>query len=845
MNLTFEILLKGSGGSYTWSEFGKLVSPTKIGIVLKNETATAYQISLYMKGANASLESLVPGTICRANFGTKIIQFVVIDGGKVDQNAVSTFAKHNYTIQHAINFFRETYIQTSYFTAGRYTLAQFITRLLALTTCDFPISLSTSGAYSTMVANWLSPSFQVASNAFLDNLIKLGNLLQVRIDALFVITSGQVSIQLISSSLKGNVTIESFNGRFVGSSEEYKGATFASKVVADVSNMKTEQTLWFPMDNMIVGQLPEPDGDNNEINSDNAVLNIGYPINQAFKVRAMGFGVVITDSNVAEGAEDYRYTDVYGNEIVADPGKFCFYKDDVLNRKTVYQSTELNVVEYGEWLMLDPDSTLGATAHQQNTLYYKEGENKIYNIKIFEGNTTATTIYRRDVWQSGSISQTTYKHQRLRYHLNYYNALVSLSTNAIVVSSNTKNSQRVTHYSQDENLASGKALMQNMNGHIDSMMNVEKSKTYDFDSIDDVPVAGNKYNGFVISQIMMQIDNKRIRASFSLSDELVAKSEYVNADAGLLLPAIPFNKAYDRKTNYRTQLWLCSTLAQAQAIKAQYGADTYFRDADYALKLFEAFANGRFLYPSSPAEMRLRVGDASDDYLYTAMPINVAVVENNMILSVKVDHPSVVGKLVDTTLGTTPANVRYYPVAYVDEVNAMARNFYFKFGEALGFVAHAGDTYPRITSTTFNATGIALINDTDYYHDASERLNVSYQLTLRNPTSFGKITQAFLEESGFIKDTRSISDAYTRRIAIGSLFDFEIGLVTVTLAEAKIRSVKIHFADTSLVVGTIYNIRIYRKQGGAEEDMVITNGRIGSVAGTLQRYIEIFVAITK
>ena len=77
------------------------------------------------------------------------------------------------------------------------------------------------------------------------------------------------------------------------------------------------------------------------------------------------------------------------------------------------------------------------------------------------------------------------------------------------------------------------------------------------------------------------------------------------------------------------------------------------------------------------------------------------------------------------------------------------------------------------------------------------------------------------------------------------MFDFEIGLVTVTLAESKIRSVKIHFADTSLVVGTIYNIRIYRKQGGADDDMVITNGRIGSVAGTLQRYIEIFVAITK
>ncbi len=842
MNVSFQIVKKITGG-YEWSNYGRIISPLNIGLSLKNEATESYTINLYMKGTDASLDALIPGTICKVNVDSSSFQFVVIDGGRVEQNGLATFVNHSYVVQPLVCFFRDVYIQTSYFSSDAYTLAAFIERLLKLTKCDYPVVFSQQGAYNLMLENWNKPSYQVASNAFLDNLIKIGNLLQVRINAEFVISAGYGYMRLISSALHGSGSIGSIAGNYIGESEEYKSATFASKAISDVSNLKSDNTRWFPIDHKINGMSPEPDGDNETITADNAILNLGFPILRAFKVRAMGFGVVVTDSNVAEGAEDYRYYDYLGNEILPDAGKYLYYYDTVDYRQTAYVATEFDVIEHREWLMLDPDSSGGAPKHQQNTLYFKYGENKIFNIGICEGYQPGTYLYRRDVIQGGQVAQSTYKTQRLRFHLNYYNALVDLATNGLVSASNLKENNRMILYSQDENMPSGRALFQNMSGRIQSMENPEYSRTYEFESISTMPALGNIFNDFVISQISMRIDYKRIRASFILSDEKANTSEYINPDAGLVLPAIPLDKAFDRKTLYRTQVWLTATLADAQTILANYGADTYFNDSDYTQTIFAAFRNGRQNPPSTPCEVRIRVGDDSDDYLHSASPITVAIADNNMVLSLKLDHPSVLGKLVDTTIGTSVGDVKYYPVTYIDEVNAFAQVFYFKF--AVTTVRQNEANYPRIGSASFAIPGLANIEDQDYYHDAAERPNVTYQLTVRNGSSYGKVTQVFFEETGFIKDCFTApGDLFTRYIVFNNV-SYLIGNVTFTLQQSKIWSIKIHIDNYLILSGTIAAVRIYRDNGVVQENLVTTFGKVGVVGGTSQRYIEIFATYTQ
>lgn len=101
-----------------------------------------------------------------------------------------------------------------------------------------------------------------------------------------------------------------------------------------------------------------------------------------------------------------------------------------------------------------------------------------------------------------------------------------------------------------------------MQDHIDSMQNQDLQESWQFESIDDVPELGNIYKGMVISEIQLTIDNK-INAVIQLSDELVPKSEYVSADGGLNLPAIPLDKSFDRFKTYAEKLWFCRSLSEA------------------------------------------------------------------------------------------------------------------------------------------------------------------------------------------------------------------------------------------------------------------------------------------
>lgn len=841
MNVSIQIA-QNTNGTWAWVSYGRLVSPIQIGEILKNEAGSSYAITLYMKGTDLAKQELTPGTIVQITIDAKTYQYVIVDGGKVERNGIEGYCYHNYVIQPIECYFRDIYIQTSFFSANEYTLAQFFTRLIALTRTTIQITISTNYAYSEALANWANQSYQVNSNAFLDNLISIGDMLGVKIKTAFTITAGAALFTMQLHSLKGSTTIASIDGRFIGRSIEYKGATFASKAIGHVKNLLTNAMAWFPSDNKVYGFDPEPDNDGDTIAPENAVVNLRMPIDQAIKVRVIGFGKVITDSLVSEDGTDYRYYDMDGNLINPDTGKYCYFKDDALNRNRRYIATEYNVVEYAEWLMLDPDSTGGAPNHQKNTLYFKEGESKIYNIKICEG-ATATQIYRRDVWYGGAFISSSYKTQKLRYHLNYYVVKASGYSDPVIAAKNALNVDRVSIYSQSENAVSGEAFVKNINGHIESMANAEYSMTYDFDDISKVPTIGAKYNGMVLSNIGIYITNKMARAVLVLSDSLVSKSEFINTDAGVTLPDIPYSKAYERITNYQTQLWFCRNLSSAQAIKGTRGIDLFF-NASYLAYIMAAFENDREAYPTSIIEARIRMGDSSGEYLYSASPLQVFTIDRSLFINLKINHASVIGKIVDTSLGTTIDKVRYYPVTYVDADTRKTQNVYIRFCT----VDSRGNAtnYPRISKTNFDALGNVInINDLEHYHDPAEMLNATYQLTLNNDLPNYKVTKFIFEESAFFKDTYSEPDIHTRYVDVPGLGSKRIESVSLTTVETGIYALELFIDNYDLTVGNATEIRAYRKTGTTEEDILTNIAYIGSNPGTGQRCVKLYVALTK
>lgn len=834
---------ENNNGTWSWVSFGHIVSPLVIGNTLKNESSGSYSISLYMSGsAEVAKEALTPGTIIQITIGTKNYQFVIVDGGKVERNGIAVYCYHNYLIQPLECYFRDIYIQTSFFSANEYTLAQFFTRLIALTKSSISISISTGYAYNEALLNWDNQSYQVNSNALLDNLIKIGDMLQVKFKAVFTITSGTPSFTLQLLSLKGSTTISTINGDFVGKSNEYKGATFANQAISHVTNLINGALNWYPSDHKIYGFMPEPDNDGDAITADSAIINIGLPIDRALKVRAIGFGKVITNSVAQEDGTDYRYFDMNGNQIIPESGKYCYYYDDATNRNSVYVATEYNVVEYNEWLQLDPDSSGGATQHQENTLYYKEGESKIFNIKICEG-LTSTNIYKREVWSDGVLISTTYKNQRLRYYLNYYVVQAAVYSNPVVTSKNNLKLDRVSIYSQSENAVSGDAIYKNIKGHVEAISNPETSMTYEFSDIDDVPEVGNIYDGMVIANVGLEITSSKVRAAIVLSDDIVTKSEYINTDAGVVLPSIPYNKAYERITSYMTQLWFCRNLSSAQEKKTLYGADLFFNTA-YLDRLMSAFENGRFAYPTSIIEARIRTGDSSSDYLYSASPMQCFYIGTSLFMHLQINHASVIGKIADTSAGLTIGDIRYYPITYVDENTRKTQNVYIRFC-AVNTKSSAAN-YPRISQAEFDALGVIVdINDSNHYHDPAECPNITYQLALKTGSKGYQVSNIFFEESSLFKDTFSLADLYTRYVEVIGFGSYEIESVSLTMIETDIYALELFIDDYSLTTGMSVEMRAYRKSGSLEEDILTSIATIGYNTSTNQRSVKLYIALTK
>lgn len=828
---------------WSWVTYGDVVSPLSIGDSLKNDSVTSYTLMLYFSGAvGVDKPSLTPGTIVQITIDSKVYQYVIVDGGRIERSGIAQYCYHSYTIQPIECYFRDIYIQTSYFSANEYTLPQFFTRLIALTKTYIPITISTSFAYSEALANWVNQSYQVRSNAFLDNIIAIGDMLGVKFKAVFSISAGAASFTLQLLSLKGASTISSINGDLAGKSDDYKGATFAGKAIGHTKNLLTNTFNWYPSDHKSIGFLPEPDNDDDTITADNAVVNLGMPIDHASKVRVVGFGNVITNSATPEDGTDYRYYDMNGNQITPETGKYCYFKDDALNRNSMYIATELKVYEYNEWLQLDSDNTGGATYHQQNTLYYKEGESKIYNIKICEGS-TSTQIYTRKVWSGGVAISTTYKTQKLRYHLNYYIVQATGYSDPVIASRNALNLlDRVTIYSQSENVISGSAFIKNINGHIESMANEELSMTYDFESIDDVPGVGQKYNGMVLSNVGIRINGSKIQAAIILSDSIVTKSEYINADAGVVLPSIPFAKAYARETNYETRMYICRNLATAQDLKAKNNVNIYFSDT-YLNYLFEAFKNDRTMYPASIIEAKIRTGESTVEYLYSASPVQVYTIDNSLFVNLKINHASVIGKIADTSIGTAVSDVRYYPITYVDAATRKTKALRIKFStiSARGSALN----YPRISSTDYNSLGSVIdITDNIHYHDPAELLNLTYQLTIKNDLPQYKVTNVFFQESNLFKDTFSTADIYTRYVEIAGVGSFRIESVAVENVEYKIYALKLFIDNYALTVDSTTEIRCYRKEGSNEEDMLTSIASIDYNSGTGQRCVKIYILIS-
>lgn len=827
-------------GYFAWTDFGRVVSPLNIGETSKNETTSAYNIMLYFKGTTEmAKEALKPGQICRINMGSRIFYFVVVDGGKNTKTGKADFVYHSYSVQEAICYFREVAVQLGYFSFNEYTLPEFVTRLLAMSDCDYAVSLSTSGAgYTVMLGNWKRPAYQIASAALLDNLLKLGSMTGVRLK----LEPGASSLNLKAYSLKGSTTISTINGRLKGQDVVYKGSNYAAKVIADVENMSTEEEFWHPGNDLSQGLMVEPDTEEDPLSATNAVLNLRQRINRATTVRIFGFGKVVfsTDPTGAETLYDLNH-----NVIVPPAGYYSSIDPDARNDQNQY--AEVPVVDYREWLRLEKDYThpvAGVDRYQNNTLYFKDGETKIFNMSIcnqLDENSSFSNcdpICYRLVGETWEAVYTTFF-----YHRNYYLVRCSFYTDARLVQKNTVGGKRMTMYSQDDNVVSGKALMDNLHGHAASINNAETVLQYDFDSIADVPQLFSIYQGQVISDIKLSITNHKISAELALSDDLVAKSEYLSPDAGVVLPGIPLEKTYNRVTNYGVQAWLCGTRQEAQAAIDKFGADTYFNDTTYSNVISYAMKNGRATLPRDPKEIRIKTGtDSSLDY--SAGFLNKSINGNSVLLNWKAIDPVTIGMKRTESGGTGVSNLVFTPVGFVREATAKAQNFHFRFANTISRELVAN--YPRINSTVFGYEAMFDVDDVNYYHDPAEVPDVTLQLSVKNyhASTYGEVQQAFLEETDFMKDTLRETDNATRYVGVGIWGDFEITDVMDTVVASKLHKIVLFLDDNSLMTDET-DVVIKRRIAGVDTVMVHTMGVIGSISGTGQRYVELYLAYTK
>ena len=833
MYCKFQIFSNGE-----WVNFGRLTYPLNLGETLTADTSSAYSVTIYMNGSSElALESLTPGTLCRINFGSRIYSFVVIDGGRIAPRVGLSFCFHAYTIQEALCYAREIYVQSAFFSNGHYDVQQFFTRLFALSECDLEQVLSTNEAYDLLVENWQSPDYQVASNSMLDNLIKLGLNNQVRFKAR-INSEGQ--LEYYAKSLKGDTVLTSINGRKVGESTQYLGANYASRVVANVQNMASDQEFWYPEDDKTVGIFAEPDNDQPSTDSrEKLVLVLPYNIKSASTVRVIGlFNKSILTNPYLK--------DSNGNLICETEPQLLEYLStipDVYNgvrfRNVTGVVLDVPVYEYAEWLLLDPDETDGATRHKMNTLYYKRGENKVYNIHVMYDYYDPDQIYfdYSPIYYTLGMQPI---YQEMFPEHNFYVVKCSLYYDGVIKYSNRLNSVRTSHYSQEDNLVSGKALIANLKNHIESMRNEEEQLSYVFDSIDDLPESGSIFNGKVISTINFECTNKKITATMTLSDELVKKSEYLSADVGLDLPAIPVDKAFDRFTNYLSSIWFCRTSSDADDILTLKGSSPYLQDlfADYVLDCFE---NGRELQAKMPAEILLKTGEVEENPQYSALGLAIRVIHNSLFISWAARGPGFVGPMIDKRDSFDFDDFRYYNVSFVKEQGLSKE---LKYRVLPDSVRSIEPNFPAVSESTFEESSpLIAIDDINHYHDPAEVIKASIQINIECVNISDIASPLLYQESSLLKDTLNTADEYDRYIKV-HLDDVIIQAVSISKVSDGKFKVELT-SDELTATQDYYNVIIYRKHkvSNVEEDMLRIRALVRDNFGG-SKSVVIYVAFT-
>lgn len=831
-----------------WTVFGQVVAPLNFGETIQAEVTTAYAITLYFNGATEiTKESLTPGTICQIDFNTKKYYYVIVDGGKIEPKTGYTYCHHSYTVQELLAYTREIYTQLAFYSEGAYTVAEFLTRLLALSEKDKTIVIDQTGDYQTLLDNWLGADYQTASNSLLDNLIKVGLNNQVRFKARI---NSSNEIELYLKNLKGGSIISTIDGTLLSENKKYLGANYASRVIGQVNNITSNDFSWIPNLNIGYGKTVEPESDESaEITADTAVLKLPFKIKKANTVRVLGMGSVITDSNTQMTGyvgSDYRVFTADGTRIYPDTGKYVDIDKTLQAPQLAYRSYDL--VSYKEWQLLDPNASGGAANHQENTLYYKVNDTKIYNMKICDGEFTDNfnqPSYYVEVWSGGAKVSTTNIYPELVWESNKHIIFVSFYDEAVIEINNKNTSKRTAFYSQEENLVSGDALVSNMNTYIESMQNEEETVTYEFSSIDDLPEVGSIFNGKVIAAIVCNGFYNRIEATITLSDELVKKSEYISADDGLDLPDINVEKAFNRFTTYKTKMWFCKTNSEAAAAKAAYGVDTYYNLDDYYSILLNGIENDRETAAIEMVEINLKTGD--NPYIYTAAAVSVRVIKNVLMATFKTINNLTIGYLRDNTLGDDPEDLRFYPVAFI-ETDGQCQNMHFKMRTIITSAAN----YPAIDQTKFDrTTGVIVdIPDSDFYHDPAEVLNLSYQIEAKPYNSKGYVNREYFEQCRILNDTYSNPDPYIRGAKFyNAAGELEISSLmpsapTYTYVSAGIYSVEIP-VTTSLAAGTAGTLIIERMDDGTYQNPVKMLKTEAIISGTTQKYIKYYVAFTK
>jgi hypothetical protein len=658
------------------------------------------------------------------------------------------------------------------------------------------------------------------------------------------------------------VTISTINGVLVNKDDTYMGVNYASRVMALASNITDSDLKWYPNASPSRGLFCEPDSEALEITPDTAVVRFPFNIKNATKLRALGFGKIKTDSSgawVKYVGMDYRVFYPDGTRINAEPTKYVVVDDSEYTNTNVYG--EMDIVVEEKWKSLDVDSSGGESVHRENTLYFKQEDSKIYNIRQFDGGGdevqkfNAGQICYVEVYDSGgSYLYTDYIYPTFKWEDNKYIALADLYANTLISYTNGLENKRTAIYSQEDNIVSSNVFSKNVKNYVESMENTEEASVYRFSSIDDLPDVGNLYNDKIISQLVCNAYYDKIEATLYFSDNVVKKSEYVNADVGIDLPAININKAFDRFTNYKTVMWFCENYSIATSKVNTYGSDLYLLKPGYLEVLLSAIKNGRNTTQITFAEAELKFGSQ-----YTSISPKVMVSNNTLLVIYKTINNVAIGYKRDKTLGSAYTDFRFFTIAFAGEDKYQVLNMKFKTGRPSGL-----DDYPLIDQTEFDSNSllIASIYDVNYNRDPQEVININYQIEAKTTKKDGTVSKHYWNDSSLISDLYFNEDQYTRYYTFFSVnssgnetaifgTDIEVGTVNITyLTSESIAKVDI-LIDPSLIPGGFSipaeqnaYIIIKRIHDSTFEEHILLKTKC-EISGTNPYYITYYVAFTQ